>query len=122
MGNARELISNSKNQLLLITKGREIINWAVKNEINQELSLVEFKEELQKNGIDFKTLKRCQDQAQLYNGEISEIRIRGVSKNLVNQLSNISKNLSTDISNILKPKIRELVDNYPSHLKVKREN
>lgn len=49
----------------------------------------------------------------------NEIRLRGVSEKLIEDLSNISKNLGITISQMLKPKIREIVESYPEKMKQK---
>lgn len=49
--------------------------------------------------------------------EKKEIRITNVNPDIVRQLKNIAKNLDTNIVDWLKPKIRQIVDNEPDHLK-----
>ena len=47
-----------------------------------------------------------------------EIRIRGVSENMPQQLENIARNSGYDTRNdFLKVKLREIVNNAPEHLK-----
>ena len=113
-------IEESRQLLKSMTTTRQLINWAVKNSVNKELTFNEFKESLKKIDIDFGSLKQCSNQLQQYSNEIGEVRMRGVSKKLVNELVNISKNIGIDLSDMLKPKLREIVDSYPDHFKVKR--
>ncbi len=47
----------------------------------------------------------------------TELRIRGVSHAMRDQLFNISKNEGTSISDLLKPKIREVIESYPVHMR-----
>jgi hypothetical protein len=46
-----------------------------------------------------------------------EIRIRGVSGQIVEDLDNVSKNLGVTLSDLLKPKLAEIVNSYPANLK-----
>lgn len=115
-------IKESQQLLKSMTTTRQLINWAVKTSVNKELTFLEFKESLLFIGIKYNDLKQCSNQLQQYSNEIGEIRMRGVSKKLVTELVNISKNIGIDLSDMLKPKIREIVDAYPDHLKVKRVN
>lgn len=114
------LIKSSEGHLKTLTTATQMIKWAVENGINKKISLQEFKKELLCIGIDFKKIKRNPNQNQMYNEDISEVRIKGVSKVMSKQLGNIAKNLGVGISAILKPKIREIVDSYPDNLKVRR--
>jgi hypothetical protein len=47
----------------------------------------------------------------------TEIRIRGVSKKVVEELLNISKNSGVPLSDLLKPKLREIADSFPDSMK-----
>lgn len=54
--------------------------------------------------------KKCRD-------ELPEIRVRGVSPQLHDDLINISRNEGRSLSDILKPKLREVADSYPERMK-----
>lgn len=43
----------------------------------------------------------------------NEIRIRCISPKLKEELVNISKNTGTSLSSLIKPKLRELVNEFP---------
>lgn len=47
----------------------------------------------------------------------AEVRLRGVSPQLLEALVNISKNLGVSLTDMLKPKLREIADSYPDKLK-----
>jgi|GEM_PF-1551016 len=47
----------------------------------------------------------------------TEVRTRGVSPRVAMELHNICKNLGVSVSDFLKPKLREIVDSYPEHMK-----
>lgn len=47
----------------------------------------------------------------------NEIRIQNVSDYVHDSLLNIAKNNGVSIQEFLKPKLRELADSYPEHLK-----
>lgn len=50
-----------------------------------------------------------------------EVRVRGVSESLINDLNNISKNTGVSISDLLKPKLHEIRDSFPERLRRKPE-
>jgi hypothetical protein len=47
----------------------------------------------------------------------TEVRIRGVSKRLIEELNNIAENTGVPLSQILKQKLREIADSYPDKMK-----
>lgn len=47
----------------------------------------------------------------------NEIRIRGVGKDLLEQLTVISKNAGVPLSALLKTKLREIVASYPESMR-----
>ncbi len=51
------------------------------------------------------------------NKDYREIRVRGVGEQLQNDLTNISKNLGIDVSALVKPKLWEIANSYPEHMK-----
>ncbi len=51
------------------------------------------------------------------NPEPPELRVRGVSDKIRNDLINIAKNHGTTLSDFLKPKLREIADSYPEKMK-----
>lgn len=113
----KNLLRDHVEELKTFTTAAQVIKWAVKNEVNKKISLADFKIQLQEIGIEYKKLKRSSIQSQMYNEDLGEARVRGLSKKLSKQLFNISKNLGVSISSILKPKIKEIVDSYPDHIK-----
>lgn len=46
-----------------------------------------------------------------------EIRIRGVAPSMKQDINNIAGNLGITVTDFLKPKLREIVDQAPEHLK-----
>lgn len=46
-----------------------------------------------------------------------EVRIKGVSENTHQQICNISDHLGVTISQFLRPKLREIIDSYPEHMR-----
>jgi hypothetical protein len=46
-----------------------------------------------------------------------EIRVRGVSHQVAEDLNNISKNSGVPLSDLLKPKLREIVESYPVNMR-----
>lgn len=47
----------------------------------------------------------------------NEIRCRGISPILEEQLNNIAGNLGITLTQFLKPKLREIADSYPDKMK-----
>lgn len=52
------------------------------------------------------------------NRDHREIRIRGVGKQVRTDLENIAENLGTSVSDLVKPKLWELSNSYPEHMKL----
>lgn len=48
----------------------------------------------------------------------SEVRIYGVAPSIHNELVNISDHIGIDLSSMLKPKLREIRDSYPAHMRI----
>lgn len=46
-----------------------------------------------------------------------EVRIRGVSPKLIEELNNIADNVGTTLSAILKPKLREIANGFPEKMR-----
>jgi len=46
-----------------------------------------------------------------------EVRIYGVSVGTADALLNLSNNLGITVTQLMKPKLREVLDSYPDHLK-----
>lgn len=46
-----------------------------------------------------------------------EIRVRGVSEKTQTELMNIAGNSGVNLSNFLRPKLTELVNSYPEHMR-----
>lgn len=46
-----------------------------------------------------------------------QMSIRGVNDQLKQDLKNIADNLGDSVSSLIKPKLRELRDSYPEHLR-----
>lgn len=46
-----------------------------------------------------------------------EIRIKGVGDNTMQELKNIAKWECSTITSLIKPKIRELINSYPEHVR-----
>jgi hypothetical protein len=46
-----------------------------------------------------------------------ELRIRGVSDKTATELKSVAYYYGVDISKLLRPKIKELIDSYPEHMK-----
>jgi hypothetical protein len=53
------------------------------------------------------------------NSDQTYIKIKGVPKNIKEDLTNISKNLGISLTSMLKPKLREIANSYPPELKRK---
>lgn len=71
---------------------------------------------LKKNNQSLKTKKPMSEESHLESRP--EIRIRGVSENMPQQLYNIARNSGYDTRNdFLKVKLREIVNQAPDHLK-----
>jgi len=51
-----------------------------------------------------------------------ELRITGVPANKAQEIKNIAANLGVKMSDFLKPKIAEIANSYPEHMKIKRED
>ena len=50
-----------------------------------------------------------------------QIKVKGVPEDIYNDLMNIAKNNGTPLSAILRPKLREIRDSYPPHLRVAKK-
>jgi hypothetical protein len=48
---------------------------------------------------------------------LPDLRIYGINGKLKKEIINISKNLGIGISDFLKPKLKEISDSYPAHMK-----
>jgi hypothetical protein len=46
-----------------------------------------------------------------------QIKVKGVPEDIYNDLMNIAKNNGTPLSAILRPKLREIRDSFPLHLR-----
>lgn len=51
-----------------------------------------------------------------------ELRLRGISGKLKEDLQTIARNEGVNLSALLKPRLRQIVDSYPPQMRVKREN
>lgn len=47
----------------------------------------------------------------------NEIRIRDISPSVKQDLDNIASNMGVTLSQLMRPKLREIADSYPDHLK-----
>jgi hypothetical protein len=50
-----------------------------------------------------------------------ELRLRGISGKLKEELVNIAENEGINLSALLRPKLRQIVDSYPQQMKIRRE-
>lgn len=51
----------------------------------------------------------------------SEIRITNVSHKMKSELKNIARHYGLSMSSFLKPKVRELIDSHPIHIREKED-
>lgn len=54
--------------------------------------------------------------------DLPEVRIKGVPKDVHDDLKNIAANIGISISNMLRPKLREIRDSYSEKMRTKRES
>lgn len=53
-----------------------------------------------------------------YMPKNNEIRITGVPEQIKSDLKNIAKNQGVNLGQLLKPKLREIRDSYPEHMRI----
>lgn len=51
-----------------------------------------------------------------------ELRLRGISGKLKEELTIIAENEGINLSALLRPKLRQIVDSYPQQMKTKRQD
>lgn len=52
-----------------------------------------------------------------YANQRGEIRIRGIRKDIIDDLKEISKNHDVTLNNFLRPKLKEIRDQYSDHIR-----
>jgi hypothetical protein len=55
---------------------------------------------------------------QFPSDSLPEIRVKGVSVKTHNELQNIAENNGVSLSNFLRPKLTEIANGYPDHMKL----